>query len=94
MEILVNRCYGGFRISDFGLFKLRENNIMDDADGFEIRTNSKFIKLFERYGDKLFDKCSHVEIEELPDNTTDWDIQEIDGYEIVIYVLDGKINYL
>ena len=28
------------------------------------------------------------------DDITDYDIQEYDGYETVIYVLDGKINYL
>ena len=94
MEILINRCYGGFGVSDFGLAKLRENNIMDDVYGYAIRTNSEFIKLFGRYGDKLFDEDSDVELEILPDDITDYDIQEYDGYETVIYVLDGKINYL
>ena len=94
MKILVNCCYGGFGFSDFGMAKLKENNLTDDKYSFNIRTNPEVIKLAEKYGDELFDEYSDVEIEELPDNMTDYDIQEYDGYETVIYVLDGKIFYL
>lgn len=94
MKILVNCCYGGFGFSDFGVAKLKENNLINDDSDLDIRTNPEVIKLAEKYGDALFDEYSDVEIEELPDGITDYDIQEYDGYETVIYVLDGKINYL
>lgn len=94
MKILVNCCYGGFGFSDFGVTKLKENNLINDDSDLDIRTNPEVIKLAEKYGDALFDEYSDVEIEELPDDITDYDIQEYDGYETVIYVLDGKINYL
>jgi hypothetical protein len=30
---------------------------------------------------------------EIPDNATDWNIEEYDGLETVIYVLNGRICY-
>ena len=29
----------------------------------------------------------------IPDNATDWDIEDYDGNETLIYVVDGKIHY-
>jgi hypothetical protein len=94
MKILVNCCYGGFGFSDFGVAKLKENNLMNSNSDLDLRINPEVIKLAEKYGDELFDKHSDVEIEKLPDNITDYDINEYDGLETVIYVLDGKIYYL
>lgn len=93
MEILVNYSSYGFDFSDFGTAKLKENNITDYEDGIEIRTNPEVIKLFEKYGDELFNERSDVELEIIPDNITDFAIVENDGYETLFYVLDGKIHY-
>ena len=35
-----------------------------------------------------------LEVVEIPDNTTDYEFDEEDGYESIIYVVDGKIHYL
>lgn len=38
-------------------------------------------------------KTSAYGIVEIPDNVTDWEISEYDGWESVVYVLDGKIYH-
>lgn len=91
MKISLNRCYGLFGLSTFGVNKLMENGI--DPFDFD-RKDKDFIILVERYGTRLFDKESRVEIFEIPDNTTDYDILTHDGYETLVYVVDGKIKYI
>lgn len=90
MKVLVNRCYGGFDFSDFGRSLVGELKTEDDL---ETRTHPEIIALAEKYGEKMFSDYSEVEVAEIPDNATDFDINEYDGYETIIYVVNGKIYY-
>lgn len=92
MKILVNRDFGGgFGFSDFGRSLIGGTEIYDDD--IEARVDPKIIALVENHGKKMFVPYSKVEIAEIPDNATDYDIQEDDGYEQIIYVVNGKIYY-
>ena len=61
---------------------------MDEVD------EKKLARLINEYGSE---KCSghsaKLKVIEIPDNATDWDIEDYDGIERIVYVVDGKLNY-
>lgn len=87
MKIVANKWYGDFGISDEAFKILGTNFNYDD------RTSPQLISLIEEKGAEFVeDDYSALAIVEIPDEITDWEIDDYDGYETVIYVLDGKIN--
>lgn len=99
MKIVLNRCFGGFSLSD----KACEYLCTDDkyyytyACGDEIaqkmRTETALVKCIEELGEDANGSCANLGIVEIPDEATDWEINEYDGLESVIYVLNGKIYH-
>ena len=89
MKIAVNKCYGGFSLSD----KACELLGTDDPYQYkyELRTDAKLISVIEELGEEADGYCASLEVVEIPDDATDWRINEYDGWEDVWYVLDGKI---
>jgi len=89
MKIVINTCFGGFSLSDFAATALE----LDSRYDYIPRTDARLISLIEEYGSEL---CSgsyaELEVVNIPDEATDWTIQEYDGNEDVLYVLDGKIQ--
>jgi nitroreductase len=39
------------------------------------------------------DECGDLEVVEIPDTATDWEIDEYDGWESVVYVVNGKLHH-
>ena len=91
MKIILNKCYGGFGISDEAL---RMAGITDtDEWGYDdLRTNPEVIKAVEILGKDANDKYSNLAVVEIPEAATDWEVDEYDGYETMIYVINGKIH--
>jgi len=87
MKIVLNKCYGGFGLDD----ELAEKYKLDEWS--VDRTDEKLIELVEKYGEDAGGSHSELEIVEIPDEATDWEIDEYDGFESVIYVVDGKIYH-
>lgn len=87
MKLVINTCYGGFGIK----------RSIAEAYGFnkydESRTNKKLIELIER-GVDCNNSCSRLEVVDIPDEATDYEIIDCDGAENIRYVIDGKIKYL
>lgn len=96
MEIVVNRCYGGFDAPD-EVYELL--GIDTESSYFEPieRTNRTLINYValhsNRHGILAVGDCAELEVITIPDTATDWEINEYDGYETVIYVLDGKLHH-
>lgn len=87
MKIVVNRCFGGFGLSEEAN-KYMADKWNDDDD----RINSEFISLVEEWGSKrVSSPYAKLKIIEIPDESTDWLMEEDDGFEEIFYVLDGKI---
>lgn len=86
MKIVLNKCYGGFGLDD----ELAEQYGIDkwSVD----RADAKLVELVEKYGEDAGDSYTELEIVEIPEEATDWEIDEYDGFESVIYVVDGKIH--
>ena len=87
-KILVNTSFGGFGLKDeyFDDFMKRTHGLDD------IREDEKLITLVEQ-GVDIGDNYADIGIAEIPDNATDYYINEYDGKEQVLYVLDGKIRF-
>jgi len=92
MKIVLNKEYGGFALSDFACEKLGCRPY--DYDVPFLRNDEKLIDLIETYGsEKCSGRYAALVIEEISDETTDWEINEYDGIETVTYVVDGKIHH-
>ena len=89
-KILINLDFGGFGLDDeyYDDFEARTNGLDDD----DIREDEKLIALVEQ-GVDIGDDLADIGIAEIPDNATDYYINEYDGKEEVLYVLDGKICF-
>lgn len=89
MKIVVNRCYGGFGFSRKACKMLG----LESQYAYVDRTDPAVIACVEQLGQAASGSCSRLEIVEIPDNATDWEVGEYDGAESVIYVVDGKIYH-
>lgn len=100
MKILLNKCYGYFCFNDTDtkllddIRNVAEKNVSWDSLAF--RTNKDIIRIVEEYTEKSFNingDCSNIKVVEIPDRNslTDFIIQNYDGYENCIYVLNGKL---
>ena len=95
MKIVLNKCYGGFCVSSKVYEKM---GVEYDGYGYRFneegfRTNPKFIEAIETIGEKESSgKYARLMIVEIPDDITDWRINEYDGYESVTYVQNGIIK--
>lgn len=87
MKLVVNKCYGGFGLSDWAMEQLGIN-VYYDID----RTDSRLVELVENFPKKVDNFYSNLIVVSIPDTSTDWEIDEYDGLETVIYVIDGKIR--
>ena len=88
MKIVINKCFGGFGINGDTMERL---NLDDPYELEDDRTNAGLINLIES-GVNVDTDFSNLKVVEIPDDATDYMINEYDGYEHVLYVLDGKIK--
>lgn len=88
MKLVINKCFGGFSVND-NIVKVL--NLESRYDLEDDRTNAKLIELIES-GEDVNSEYSDLVVVEIPDDATDYKINEYDGYETVYFVLDGKIK--
>lgn len=91
MKIAINRCFGGFGLSDEACALLKCAPYTYDAD--IMRNDFNLISVIEQLGDKANGCLSKIEIVKIPDEATDYEINEYDGMETVTYVLNGKLYH-
>ena len=86
MKLVVNESYGGFGL---GVAEEFEDFVDKFADEMSGRTDEELVAFVENHSDE----CGDLAVVEIPDGATDWEIEEYDGWESVIYVVDGKIKH-
>lgn len=88
MKLVINKEYGGFSLPEefCTQYNIEE---YEDID----RTDNRLIDFIENRGGCVEVYCGELVIAEIPDESTDYYIDEYDGLETVIYVLDGKIHW-
>jgi len=83
MKIAINKCFGGFSLSEQAYKSL---GLKWDGYGYKYndkRTNPKLIKVIEKIGEEMASgKNAKIKIVEIPDNIG-WEISEYDGTETV-----------
>ena len=82
MRIVINADFGGF---GYDVAEQFEDFVYKHGSD---RTNPDLIQFVENHPEE----CGQLAIVEIPDNATDYMIDEYDGLESVIYVVDGKIH--
>ena len=94
MKIVLNKCYGSFGVSELcydllGTDSPEREMFFDQGNA----RHERLAALIEKYGAKALNgEFANLEVFEIPDDVTDWEIEEYDGYETLLYVRKGKIG--
>jgi len=100
VEIILNKCYGGFKLSKFALKELG-HKVTPLCDTWELickyntdRCNTKLIELIKLHGsEKISGRSSKLEIEHI--DLIDGDgICETDGFEYIEWGVGGIGDYI
>lgn len=89
MTIVINTCYGGFHIPE----PLREQYGLKRYDNID-RADPRLVGFVREHGGLYEEGCAELMLCTIPDEATDWELNEYDGVESVIAVVDGKIVHL
>lgn len=90
MKIVINKCFGGFGLSEKARKILGIDNSFDE---YQIdRNDPKLIEVVETLGDEANGRCARLRVVNIPDDATDWELDEYDGAEEVLFVVNGKIG--
>lgn len=85
MTLVLNKDYGGFSIPK-GFIEIHpEYKPWSDID----RNDPDLIAYVRDHEDD----CGDLELIEIPDNNTDYHIDEYDGFESVVFVVNGKLDW-
>ena len=92
MTFVLNRNWGGFTLPQ-GYVDAYGLEDVYDYDEATIRTDARLIEWMRKFplGDGY--ACGDLGLVEIPDNCTDYEINENDGAEFIIYVINGKIHH-
>jgi len=89
MTLVLNRDWGGYSLpQDF----CDAYGIGDAWDAPIERDDPRLIQWVHDHADHR-GKCCDLACVEIPDNCTDYEIDEYDGMESITYVVDGKIYH-
>lgn len=95
MKIVINACFGGFSVS-----KEVYERLGKEWDGYGYafdndRTNPDLIAVIKEIGSKRASgHCAELKVINIPEDATDWEINEYDGSEDIVCVVNGKIQHL
>lgn len=87
MEYVVNETFGGFYIPDAALSLMDGYCVWEDGD--DIRTHPALIDWVKNHEDE-----TDLAVVTIPEEATDWELDEYDGAEHIIAVVDGKIVHI
>ena len=88
MKFVINDCFGGYEISKDLLDKYGEELAVLK------RNNPKLVSAVEEFGEEEASGFfANLRIVEIPNDSTDYYINEYDGAESIIYVKDGKLHW-
>jgi hypothetical protein len=91
MEIVINRCWGGFNLSKDACALLKCEPY--DYDSYNMRNDFNLISAIKTLGSRADGIHANLVIREIPDESTDYKIIDYDGMESIIYVLNGKLHF-
>lgn len=89
IKIVVNRCFGGFSLSQEAKVWISKNfpdTIVDSFDTYGCgmkRDSAALVQCVEALGKNASGRCASLQVVEIPDDV-DWDIEEYDGSETIV----------
>ena len=89
MKIVLTGCFGGFTLSEEAYKFFGLSSPYSDIN----RQNPLLVEKVEQNSDWVSGSNAELYVVEVPDTCTDWEIDEYDGLESLIYVVDGKIHH-
>ena len=85
-KIVINKCHGGFGLTDAAMFRYAEIKKIKDLTTLHIydlcRDDPVLVQVVEELGEESFDRYADLKIVEIPEDV-DWYIEEYDGLEHV-----------
>lgn len=90
MKLVVNKCFGGFSLSNEAAKELGVNDVYSIIN----RCDERLIKMVEENADKVSGSSSKLRVVEIPDEATDWELNDYDGRETITYVVDGRLHHV
>lgn len=87
MKLVLNKCYGGFHIP----YAVCQSLGCTKYNGIS-RDNPVLVEFVEERGEYRED-FSRLRVVVIPDEATDWEINDYDGLESITYVMDGKLYH-
>ena len=92
MDIVLNGCYGGFNVSDEAMKKLGYDELdYDFMHSDDFRTDPRLVELVKEDSKFASGPYSELYVATIPENATDWRIEDYDGVETLWCVVDGKL---
>ena len=83
MKVVINRCYGGFGLSDKALDMYKQLSNKYDIYDFKLdRTDPVLVQIVETLGKEADGRFAKLRVVEVPDDVS-WEITEYDGLESV-----------
>ena len=89
MTLVLNKSYGGFSVPSAFVSKYHLD--WDTVDEIE-RNDPRLVEFVRKHANSK-GRLNSLALVEIPDDSTDYEINEYDGYESVIYVLNGKLYH-
>ncbi len=90
IQFVLNKCYGGFCLSDAATAMLPSGT---DYSEYNHRSDAELVEVVEALGPGASGRNAELSIVEIPDGTTDYEISEDNGFETLTYVVRGKIRH-
>ena len=88
MKLVINSCFGGFCLPD----EFCELHGLDRWDAV-LRDQPELVSYVEARG-KVDTFGGRLEVVEIPNEATDWELDQYDGLESVTYVIGGKLHHI
>lgn len=83
-EIVINRCYGGFGLSDEAIILYEQKTGKTKVAYWMIpRDDKDLVKVVRELGDRANGKHAKLKIVSIPDGV-EWDVDDYDGIEKVV----------
>ena len=83
MKVVINRCFGGFSISQKGIELYNKITGKNQTSQYRFeRTDPDLIRVIEQLGDEADGSCARLDIVDIPDGIN-WEIDDYDGKESI-----------
>ena len=82
MKIVINKCFGGFGLSQKAMEWMVSNGCKAEWSGEISRDDPLLIKCVEKFGEAASGELSKLKVVEIPDGIS-WHINDYDGMETI-----------